>query len=247
VTTDSKNARNSEIKIQGDEKINNVEKAIDALKSGKMVLLYDSDDREGETDMVVASEFITPEYIREMRKNAGGLICTCLHSDFCDKLGIPFMVDILDVAAEKYPVLKELYPNDIPYDEKSTFALYANHRKTFTGITDNDRALTVKKITELCSEERFNDFGKEFRCPGHVAFLRATDGLVKNRQGHTEMTVALAEMAGLTPITTICEMMGDNGKAMSKDLVKKYAEENDLVRINGQELIEYYLKEFSKE
>lgn len=180
MTTDSKNARNSEVKIQGDEKISNVEKAIDALKSGKMVLLYDSDDREGETDMVVASEFITPEYIREMRKNAGGLICTCLHSDFCDKLGIPFMVDILDVASEKYPVLKELYPNDIPYDEKSTFALYANHRTTFTGITDNDRALTVKKITELCSEERFKDFGKEFRCPGHVAFLRATEGLVKN-------------------------------------------------------------------
>ncbi|ABR55083.1 3,4-dihydroxy-2-butanone 4-phosphate synthase [Methanococcus vannielii SB] len=227
--------------------MSNIKNAIDALKKGKIVLLYDSDDREGETDMVIASEFITPETIREMRKNAGGLICTCIHPDFCDKLGIPFMVDILDIAAEKYPVLKELYPNDIPYDEKSTFALYANHRMTFTGITDNDRAFTIKKLTDLCSSERFSDFGKEFRCPGHVALLRATKGLVTKRQGHTEMTVALAEMAGLTPITTICEMMGDNGKALSKDLVKKYSEENNFVTINGKELIDYYINEFLKQ
>ena len=227
--------------------MNNVEKAIEALKRGKIILVYDSDDREGETDMVVASQFITPEHIRTMRKDAGGLICTAIHPDICNKLGIPFMVDILEFASQKFKVLKELYPHDIPYDEKSSFSITINHRKTFTGITDKDRAFTIKKLAELVKEERFNDFGKEFRSPGHVTLLRATEGLVKNRQGHTEMTVALAEMAGLIPITTICEMMGDDGEAMSKTETKRYAERHNLVYLSGEEVINYYLEKYLKE
>ncbi len=227
--------------------MNNVEKAIEALKRGKIVLVYDSDEREGETDMVVASQFITPEHIRTMRKDAGGLICTALHPDICNKLGIPFMVDILEFASQKFKVLKELYPNDIPYDEKSSFSITINHRKTFTGITDKDRSFTIKKLAELVKEERFNDFGKEFRSPGHVTLLRAAEGLVKNRQGHTEMTVALAEMANLVPITTICEMMGDDGDAMSKGETKKYAERHNLIYLSGEELINYYLEKYLKE
>jgi 3,4-dihydroxy 2-butanone 4-phosphate synthase len=223
------------------EKMNNIEKAMNNLKNGKIILIYDSDDREGETDMVVASEKITPTHIRTMRKDGGGLICTAIHPDFCKSIGIPFMVDVLDYASEKFPILKELYPNDIPYDEKSSFSITINHRETFTGITDNDRALTVKKFTELCMEKRFNDFGKEFRAPGHMVLLRAADGLLKSRKGHTEMTVALAEMAGLTPIATICEMMGDDGNAMSKSETKKYAEKHNLIYLSGEELINYYL------
>ena len=227
--------------------MNNVEKAIEALKRGEIILVYDSDEREGETDMVVASQFITPEHIRRMRKDAGGLICTAIHPDICNKFGIPFMVDILEFASQKFKVLKELYPNDIPYDEKSSFSITINHRKTFTGITDNDRAFTIKKLAELVREERFNDFGKEFRSPGHVTLLRAAEGLVKNRQGHTEMTVALAEIAGLTPITTICEMMGDDGNAMSKTETKRYAERHNLVYLSGEEIINYYLEKYLRE
>ena len=226
--------------------MSNVEKAIEALKRGKIILVYDSDDREGETDMVVASQFITPEHIRTMRKDAGGLICTAIHPDICNKLGIPFMVDILEFASQKFKVLKELYPHDIPYDEKSSFSITINHRKTFTGITDNDRALTIKSLAQLCKEKRFDDFGKEFRSPGHVTLLRAAEGLVKKRKGHTEMTVALAEMAGLTPITTICEMMGDDGNAMSKSETKKYAEKHNLIYLSGEELINYYLDYIEK-
>ncbi|ADC69142.1 3,4-dihydroxy-2-butanone 4-phosphate synthase [Methanocaldococcus sp. FS406-22] len=227
--------------------MNSVEKAIEALRRGEIILVYDSDEREGETDMVVASQFITPEHIRRMRKDAGGLICTAIHPDICNKLGIPFMVDILEFASQKFKVLKELYPNDIPYDEKSSFSITINHRKTFTGITDNDRAFTIKKLAELVREERFNDFGKEFRSPGHVTLLRAAEGLVKNRQGHTEMTVALAEMAGLIPITTICEMMGDDGNAMSKTETKRYAERHNLVYLSGEEIINYYLEKYLRE
>jgi len=219
-----------------------IEKAIKNLKNGKIILIYDSDDREGETDMVVASEHITNDHIRRMRKDGGGLICTAIHPKYCDKIGIPFMVDVLNVASEKYPILKELYPNDIPYDEKSSFSITINHRSTFTGITDNDRALTVKKLAQLCKEERYNDFGKEFRSPGHMVLLRATDGLMKNRRGHTEMTVGLCEIANITPITTICEMMGDDGYAMSKSETKKYAEKHNLIYLSGEDLINYYLE-----
>jgi len=227
--------------------MNNVEKAMEALRNGKMVLIFDDDDREGETDMVVASQHITPSHIRTMRKDGGGLICTAIHPKVCEEIGIPFMVDVLDVASQKFPVLKELYPNDIPYDEKSSFSITINHRKTFTGITDNDRALTIKKFTEMCEEGRYNDFGNEFRSPGHVVLLRAAEGLVNRRKGHTEMTVALAEMAGLVPITTICEMMGDDGNAMNKNETKKYAEKHNLIHLNGEELINYYLEKHLKE
>ncbi|CAB3287225.1 3,4-dihydroxy-2-butanone 4-phosphate synthase [Methanocaldococcus lauensis] len=226
--------------------MNNVEKALKALKKGEFILVYDSDDREGETDLVVASQFITPEHIKRMRKDAGGLICTAIHPDICNKLGIPFMVDILEFASQKFKVLKELYPNDIPYDEKSSFSITINHRKTFTGITDKDRAFTIKKLTELVKENRYNDFGKEFRSPGHVILLRASEGLVINRKGHTEMTVALAEMANLIPITTICEMLGDDGEAMSKNETKKYAEKHNLVYLSGEDIINYYLEKYLK-
>ncbi|WP_456472643.1 3,4-dihydroxy-2-butanone-4-phosphate synthase [Methanocaldococcus sp.] len=219
-----------------------IEKAINELKKGNIILVYDADDREGETDMVVASQFIKPEHIRRMRKDAGGLICTAIHYDIANKLGIPYMVDIYEEAKRRFKILEELYPNDIPYDEKSSFSITINHRKTFTGITDKDRAFTIKKLTEIVKENRFNDFGKEFRSPGHVILLRATEGLVKNRRGHTEMTVALAELSNLIPITTICEMLGDDGLALSKNEAKRYAEKHNLVFIEGEELIDYYLK-----
>ena len=222
--------------------MNTLEKAIKDLKNGKMILVYDSDDREGEADMVVASEKITPTHIRTMRKDGGGLICTAIHPDLCNIIGIPFMVDILNYASEKYPILKGLYPDDIPYDEKSSFSITINHRNTFTGITDNDRAYTIKKFADLCIEKRFNDFTKEFRSPGHVILLRASEGLVKNRRGHTEMTVALAELANLTPVNTICEMMGEDGLAMNKSESKKYAEKRNLTYLNGEDIINYYLE-----
>ncbi|HID47981.1 3,4-dihydroxy-2-butanone-4-phosphate synthase [Methanothermococcus sp. SCGC AD-155-E23] len=219
-----------------------IEKAINSLRSGKIVLVYDSDDREGETDMVVASEKITPEHIKIMRKDGGGLICTAVHPEICKSIGIPFMVDVLLEASKRFPLLKELYPSDIPYDERSSFSITINHRKTFTGITDRDRAFTIRKLAELSRERRFKDFGKEFRSPGHVILLRAAEGLVKSRRGHTEMTVALAELANMTPVTTICEMMGEDGYAMDKSEAKRYAERHNLIFLSGEDIINYYLE-----
>ena len=220
-----------------------IDEAIKALKNGEIILVYDSDDRESETDMIVAAEFMTTEHMTTIRKHAGGLVCMPISSENCDKLGLPFMVDILKEANTKYPVLKELYPDDIPYDAKSAFSITINHRDTYTGIPDDDRAKTERELALLCQEGKHSEFGKYFRAPGHVTLLRAEKDAILTREGHTELTIALLEMAGLEPVGICCEMIGDNGKAMPKSETEKYAKENNHVFISGDEIIKEY-KEF---
>jgi len=220
-----------------------LKKALKALQNGEFILMYDDEKRESETDMIIGAEFVGGKEVATMREDAGGLICCCIHPDYCDKLGLPFMTDIMDVAKEKYPLLGELTPNDIPYDERSSFSVWTNHRNTFTGITDNDRALTINSMAKICGEKRFNDFGKEFRSPGHVSLLRGADGLLKNRQGHTEIGLAMAEMAGITPVTVVCEMMdGTTGEARSVADAEDYAKEHGLIFMDGNIVIEKYSK-----
>src|SRR4030042_1155669 len=98
-----------------------VMKALQELKQGRIVLVYDADGREEETDMVVASEFVTPATIRVLRKDAGGLICTTADTKIQRALGLPFLTDLFLGMAEHYPVMRNLIPNDIPYDVKPAF------------------------------------------------------------------------------------------------------------------------------
>lgn len=220
-----------------------IKKALEALKNGEIVLVFDSDNRERETDMIVAAEFMTPQHMTQLRNDAGGLFCVPLSAENSDALGVPFMTDIMDIASSEYPVLAELSPNDIPYDEKSAFSITVNHRKTFTGITDNDRACTIKELALLCKNGKQREFGEHFRAPGHVTLLRAADGHVLNRKGHTEMSIALMEMAGLTEVAVCCEMMDDKtGGSLPTEDAKKYAEEHGLVFMSGADLIEAYKK-----
>lgn len=221
-----------------------IEKVLEALKNGEIVLIFDSDNRERETDMIVAAEFMKPSHMTQIRNDAGGLFCVPLSSENSDALGVPFMTDIMDIASSEFPVLAELNPDDIPYDEKSAFSITVNHRKTFTGITDNDRACTIKELALLCKEGKQKEFGKYFRAPGHVTLLRAAKGHVLNRKGHTEMSIALMEMAGLTEVAVCCEMMDDKtGGSLPTAEAKKYAEEHGLVFMSGADLIQAY-KEF---
>lgn len=220
-----------------------IKKALKAFKSGEIVLVFDNENRERETDMIVAAELITPQHIATMRNKAGGLICASVSSETSKKLRIPFMTQIMDFANVECPVLAELSPTDIPYDERSAFSISINHRKTFTGITDNDRALTIRELAMLCKNEDYQYFGKFFRSPGHVQLLRAAEDLLLNRQGHTEISVALAEMCGLEPIAVVCEMMDDNsGNSLSTDDVRKYADKEDLVFLSGDDVVKAYLQ-----
>lgn len=219
--------------------------ALRSLREGRIVLVFDADDREGETDMVIPSEKITPDIIRIFRKDAGGLICTTVSSEISDKLGLPFLADVFSQVSDRYPLLSLLSPYDIPYDAKSSFSITINHRKTFTGITDVDRALTIREFASLISkaDQKTNgwivqEMGRNFRSPGHVILLRASEGLLDTREGHTELATALMIMAGLIPSATICEMMGENGRALPKDKAMQYAEEHGLVFLEGREIKE---------
>jgi len=219
-----------------------VRMALEALGNGQFVLVYDSDRRERETDLVVASQFVTPEAIRRMRKDGGGLICTTVPAKAWKRLGIPYLADLFNEAKASHPLLGELVPNDIPYDVKSAFAITINHRRTFTGVTDRDRALTVSQFSKMVrealgffgpDEELRRAFGRLFRAPGHITLLNASEGLLSTRSGHTEMATALVSSSGLIPSATICEMMADNGKALSKTAAATYAEDNGLCFLDG--------------
>jgi 3,4-dihydroxy 2-butanone 4-phosphate synthase len=218
--------------------------AIDALRRGQFVLVYDADGREEETDMVIASERVTAEAIRTMRKDAGGLICTTADASIQDSLGLPFLAEMFKDISDRYPVMNELIPDDIPYDVKSAFGITINHRKTFTGITDNDRALTITEFSKLAQEAVSKEdgwgkraFGKGFRAPGHVHLLNASRRILETRFGHTELSTALVVLAGLVPSATVCEMMGDDGNALPKDEATAYAERNSLVFLEGADVI----------
>ncbi len=220
-------------------------KAIQELRNGKIVLIYDADGREEETDMVIASEHVLPAVIRVLRKDAGGLICTTADKRIQDALGLPFMTELYLGMSEQYPIMRGLMPNDIPYDVKSAFGITINHRRTFTGITDNDRALTIHEFASLAkkaltSEDGWakNEFGRNFRAPGHVHLLNTTERILETRFGHTELATALVIMAGLVPSATVCEMMGDDGRALSKKEAGIYAKEHGLVFLEGSEIIE---------
>ena len=231
------------------EFIEKIEKAISELQKGKFILIFDDDGREGETDLVIPSEFVTPKSIRTMRKDGGGLIFLMVSKQIADKLKLPFLADMYSHIDDKYPVLKALVPNDIPYDSKSSFSLLINHRDTFTGITDIDRSLTMKKFAELTKRiDKVNEeqatvmFGKEFRSPGHVPICVAAEKLLNERKGHTELVISIMEMANLAPAGSGCEIMGDDGKALSKEKAKKYAEEHNLVFLEGKEILEAWKK-----
>ena len=220
-----------------------LDSAIDALKNGKMILLFDAEDREGETDLVIPAICITPADVALMRRDGGGLICVAIYGKAADSLGLPFMSDILrSVSKNGHKSLISLVEKkgDIPYDSRSSFSLWVNHRETFTGITDNDRALTIRKVGEVVDKvmkgEKI-DFGDEFRSPGHVALLRAATGLLKERRGQTELSIELALKAGISPSMVVCEMLDDKtGKALTKKDAIRYSKENNMPFIEGKDV-----------
>jgi 3,4-dihydroxy 2-butanone 4-phosphate synthase len=236
--------------------------AVEALKRGEIVLLYDFDDREGETDLIIGAEFVTPEHIWRLRRDAGGLICVAIDPAACSKLGLPYFADVLKFAAisaksgegrsgrgdeakegEGFGAIDALCERegDIPYDSRSSFSLWVNHRNTFTGITDLDRALTISRIAEVARSAMNGDgasFAGEFRSPGHVPLLRAAPGLLAERRGQTELSIVLARAAKVAPAVVVCEMLdGRTGRALSKAEAMRYAREEHLAFVEGEEVI----------
>ncbi|MBN2014502.1 MAG: 3,4-dihydroxy-2-butanone-4-phosphate synthase [Candidatus Altiarchaeota archaeon] len=218
--------------------------ALEDLRRGRFVLVHDFESREDEIDLVVAAEFVKPKHVARMRTDAGGLICLAVDGELAEKIGLPFMVDVYRSTMDNFPLLTHLMPNDIKYDNRSSFSLTINHRKTYTGIPDIDRALTIQELGAFCRnlpENTGEAFGEKFRSPGHVHLLISSD--LKNRLGHTELSTALLRMAGLTPVAAICEMLDSwTHHALLKTAAIKYAKEHNLILLDGNEVKKAYEK-----
>ena len=215
-----------------------LENALDSLKRGEFVLLFDSAGRENEIDMVVAAEFVTPEHVARMRQHAGGLLCIALEYNFAKSLELRYMHEILSDS----PISnKEMIMGLAPYGDYPTFSLSVNHYQTYTGITDKDRALTITEMANIYNiENKQKKFTSSFKTPGHVPLLISSEGLLSSRQGHTEMSVYLTQVAGLTPVTAICEMMdAETYSALSVEKAEKFGKQNGIPLIDGKELLEY--------
>lgn len=208
-----------------------VEDVLGAFDRGEPVLIHDAADREGETDLVYPAGTVTPSAVARMRNDAGGLVCVALSDAVCAAFDLPFAQDVIDHPVSTAP--------DLEYDDRSSFSLTVNHRDTYTGITDADRALTITRLAEAATSPESFDFSQQFHAPGHVHLLRAAPELLSDRQGHTELGVALAAAAGQPPAVVVCEMLDDEtGTERSPASARAYARRHGLVYVEGSDLID---------
>ncbi len=207
-----------------------IKQASDAIREGRMTIVYDGDEREGEADIIFSAKFATPQRVEMLRREAGGLICAAMDKQDADKIGLPFFTDLLEKTA---PELARMVCRKTAYGDKPAFSIPINNCGVYTGITDNDRSLTLTKLYEVITT-RPQDFAKEFYSPGHI-FLLIGRGL-ENRKGHTELAVELGKRAGLNGVMVLCEMLG-SGKALTKNEAQAYAKKHDMVFVEGKTII----------
>src|SRR6266576_3496377 len=193
-----------------------IEEAIADIRRGRMVVVCDDENRENEGDLTMAAQFATPEAVNFMAKEARGLICLALTGERCEQLGLRLM------AAK----------NEAPLQTAFTVAIEAAEGVS-TGISAHDRAHTIQVAIDPHSGPG------DIVSPGHVFPLRAKDGGVLERTGHTEASVDLARLAGLIPAGVICEVMNEDG-TMSRvpDLIP-YAKRHGVKIITVADLISY--------
>jgi 3,4-dihydroxy 2-butanone 4-phosphate synthase/GTP cyclohydrolase II len=196
--------------------IDRVEKALEELRRGRMVILVDDADRENEGDLVLAAQFVTPEAINFMAKHARGLICLSLTEQQVRRLGLSMMVS----------------ENQSTYTTAFTVSIEAASGVT-TGISAHDRATTIR--TAIAADARPEDVVR----PGHVFPLRARKGGVLVRAGQTEGSVDLCRLAGLTPAGVICEVMNDDGTMARMADLTRFSAQHGLHVLGVADVIQY--------
>lgn len=225
-----------------------LQRAVNSLRQGNFVLLHDSKSRENEVDLVVSAEKITPANVCQLRKDAGGLLCVAISHTVSERLGLGYLHDIFNASSSRYPILRDLAEEREAYGDKPAFSITVNHRRTFTGVTDQDRALTISRLGQIAKkalvspESAAAEFVQEFKAPGHVYVLLESEGSLASRRGHTELSVYLCKLAGITPAAAICEMLdGKTHHALSVDEAMSYAKEHNLSIIDGEMLLNHFL------
>ena len=222
-----------------------MEAAVSAFRAGNPVCLFDAENREGETDLLFPGQCAEPATMRQLRFDCGGLLFLAIGHEVGERFSMPYLQDLHmdERLMSDYPVLRELQTDDLQYDTRSAFTLSINHRDTFTGITDRDRALTTRRFAELYSELSDSDnalekLGNEFRTPGHIPVCREAEGGLSRRQGHTELAVGLARLSGMTPVVIGAEMLQANGDlALPMEDARIWARERGIPFLTGKELM----------
>lgn len=196
-----------------------IDDAIEDFKKGKPVVVVDDEDRENEGDLIIAGSLTTTESMNFIIRNTSGVVCVPMESEDLDRLNLPPMTLVNE-------------------DKKGTaFSVSVDASVGITtGISAEDRATTVKVLADRNSKP--NDVRK----PGHVFPLRAAQGGVLRRAGHTEAGVDLAKLAGLNPVAVICELTEEDGSIRKYESSYRFAKENSLKFISIADLISYRRK-----
>ncbi len=201
--------------------LDTIERAIEDIKNGKLVIVVDDEDRENEGDFVTAAANATPEVVNFMSMYGRGLICTPLIEERCDELELPPMVT----------------SNTSLHETAFTVSIDLLGHGCTTGISAQDRAKTIQALVD--KDIKPEDFGR----PGHIFPLRAKRGGVLRRSGHTEATVDLARLAGFDPAGVLVEIMNEDGTMARLPELMEIAKRFDLRIISIKDLIQYRLRQ----
>jgi len=197
------------------QKLSTIDRAVEAVARGEIIIVMDAEDRENEGDFVCAAEKVTPEIVNFMISNGRGLLCMPVLPDVCERLDLPPMVD----------------ENTAPLG--TSFTVPVDHRSCKTGITAQERAATIRAIVDPASKR------SDFVRPGHLYPLVAKEGGVLRRAGHTEAAVDLARLAGLRPAGVLCEILDANGDRADRKRLDELAGQFHLEILTIEDLIRY--------
>jgi 3,4-dihydroxy 2-butanone 4-phosphate synthase/GTP cyclohydrolase II len=199
--------------------LNTIEQALEQLRAGRPIVVIDDEDRENEGDLIFAASLATPELTAFMIRHTSGYICVGMTGSDLDRLDLPPMAAVNE-------------------DRRGTaYAVTVDAKDVeTTGISAKDRARTIKVLADSATEPW------ELTRPGHVVPLRAVEGGVLRRAGHTEAAVDLTRLAGLHPAGALCEMVNDDGTMMNASQCRKFADEHELVLVSISDLIRHRRK-----
>ena len=201
-------------------KMNTIPEAIDAIKQGKVVIVVDDENRENEGDFIAAAEMVSPEMINFMATHGRGLICAPLTEERCEDLGLNMMVK----------------NNTVLHNTQFTVSVDLIGDGCTTGISVHDRAKTIKALVD--ENTKIHDLGR----PGHIFPLRAKEGGVLRRTGHTEASIDLARLAGLKPAGILVEILNEDGTMARLPELMKVADKFNLKLISIEDLVAYRME-----
>ncbi|MDG2357550.1 MAG: 3,4-dihydroxy-2-butanone-4-phosphate synthase [Polaribacter sp.] len=206
--------------IKSTSSLNSISEAIEDIKNGKIIIVVDDENRENEGDFLAASEMVTPEMINFMATHGKGLICTPLTESRCKELDLVMMVN----------------NNTDPMETAFTVSVDLRGKGVTTGISASDRALTIKALID----KKTKPF--DLARPGHIFPLKAKEGGVLRRTGHTEAAIDFARLAGLQPAGVIVEIMNEDGTMARLPQLLEVAKKFDIKIVSIEDLVAYRME-----